>query len=262
MGTGDRYRNIIIISFILLIICIAALFISIWNLLGRNPAVHAGPALYFLILLILFLATLMFLFHLLNEKLNPTATPPEKEDIFPGPSYEPPQVKGQETPFEVDLDQIAESIIPRISVKETLEEYSETILLNLARYFEFVQGILYLKDRKTQEYKPIAAYAHASDKPPEPFRAGDGIPGQVAKSKSMMIITAIPEGYLKVQSGLGEASPGNLVIIPLLLNKETIGVIEFASFQTPDKEMEWTFRNLAKILSNAFVSKLKSIENK
>ena len=43
-----------------------------------------------------------------------------------------------------------------------------------------------------------------------------------------------------------------------MLNKETIGIIELASFHSLDKETEWTFKNLAKIIGNSLVTKLKS----
>mgnify|MGYP001824916615 CR=1 FL=1 len=74
----------------------------------------------------------------------------------------------------------------------------------------------------------------------------------------MVNITSIPEGYLQVESGLGSSSPDNLLIIPLLLNKETIGIIELASFHSLDGETEWTFKNLSKIIGNSLVTKLKS----
>ena len=51
-------------------------------------------------------------------------------------------------------------------------------------------------------------------------------------------------------------------IIPLLLNKETIGIIELASFHALDEETEWTFKNLSKIIGNAIVTKIKSAEKK
>ena len=136
------------------------------------------------------------------------------------------------------------------------------VIVNLARHFEIVQGIIYLKQSKSKEFKPVCTYAYTSENAPPSFQTGEGLPGQVAKNKAMMIITSIPEGYLQVQSGLGIASPENLLIIPLLLNKETIGIIELASFHSLDKKTEWTFRNLAKIIGNSIVTKIKSTEKK
>ena len=165
-------------------------------------------------------------------------------------------------PFEVDIDEIAKIIIPRNNSRESIEDYAESILQNLAKHFDFVQGIIYLKDPRTKEFSSVATYAYTSERNPAPFMAGDGIPGQVAKNKTMVNISDIPEGYLQVQSGLGSSSPGNLLVIPLLLNKEAIGIIELASFHSLDNETEWTFKNLSKIIGNSLVTKLKSAGKK
>lgn len=257
MGKEDRYRIVIIISFILLVICSLVLLISIWNKLSTLPGIHSGTGLYLLVFFILLLATVIFVLHLFEERDILFPHEPERDDIL---IKEPPAVSSiepYEAPFEVDIDEIAESIVPRLNKKESIELYAESILQNLVKYFEFVQGIIYLKDDKTKEFRAISTYAYTSDKDPAPFKAGEGIPGQVAKNKTMLNITTIPEGYLQVQSGLGSSSPDNLLIIPLLLNKETIGIIELASFHSLDKETEWIFKNLAKIIGNALVTKLK-----
>ena len=262
MGKGDRYRIVIIISFILLVICSLILLISLWNNVSMDPANRTGPGMYFLVIIILILATVIFVSHLLEERQVLFGPESDLDKLLTeGPSVDQAP-EPYKAPFEVDLDEIAENIIPRISTKESMEDYSESILLNLARYFEFVQGIIYLKDPQTKEFRSIATYAYTSDRDPAPFMAGEGIPGQVAKNKTMVNITSIPEGYLQVQSGLGSSSPGNLLVIPLLLNKETIGIIELASFHSLNKETEWTFKNLAKIIGNSLVTKLKSAGKK
>ncbi len=166
------------------------------------------------------------------------------------------------TPFEVDLDLLAESIIPRIDPKEKTEDYAERILRNLSKHFEIVQGVFFLRNPNTKQFESISTFAYTSDKKPSSFKVGEGITGQVAKNKTLMHLTSIPEGYLKIQSGLGKSSPTNLLIIPLLLNKETIGIIELASFQVFDEETVWTFKNLAKIIGNAIVTKVKAGDNK
>jgi hypothetical protein len=263
MGTGDRYRLIIVISFILLIICSFFLLISIWNNLSLNPEIHSGPGMYLLVAIIIFLASVIFVMHLFEEREFSTST--DNHEDIPGSTVDLSGETAPEpykAPFEVDIDEIAEAIIPRINKSESLEDYAESILLNMARQFEFVQGIIYMKDPKTQEFRSVSTYAYTSETEPPSFKAGDGIPGQVAKNKTMMNLSSLPEGYLQVQSGLGKTSPDNLLIIPLLLNKETIGIIELASFRSLDKETEWTFKNLARIISNAFVTKLKSAGKK
>ena len=263
MDKEDRYRTIIIISYILLIICSVILLVGLWNKLSMNPDVHVGNGLYFLVFAIVIMASAIFILHLLEE--NRVSFTREPETKFTDDTTDAPVEQSVESliaPFDVDIDVLADSIVPRTDPKESIGDYAERILLNLARHFEIVQGIIFLKNAKTQQFESLCTFAYTSDKDPAPFTIGDGISGQVAKNKTFMNLTSIPEGYLQIQSGLGNASPDNLLIIPLLLNKETIGIIELASFHTFDKKTEWTFKNLSKIIANAIITKTKSAVKK
>ena len=263
MEKGDRYRLVIIISFIFLVICAVILLAGLWNNITMNPDVRAGNGLYFLVFAILILATAIFILHILEERQ--ILIPSEQESELADDSkktVEEPAIEAFAAPFEVDIDELAGNMIPRINQQESIKDFAERILLNISKHFEIVQGIIYLKNANTQEFESLCTYAYTSDKDPEPFKVGDGLPGQAAKNKTIMNLTSIPQGYLVIQSGLGNSSPNNLMIIPLLLNKETIGIIELASFHPLDMETEWTFRNLAKIIGNALITKIKSAEKK
>jgi len=263
MNTRDRLKIIIIISFILLIICAVILFIGLWNKLSMNTDVQIGNGMYFLVLSITILASTIFVAHMLEESRDNLQTTEENNmmDKDLGDTNEP--LPGTyNAPFEVDLDLLAEGIIPRIDTKENIEDYTERILRNMSKHFEVVQGVFFLKNQNTKEFESRSTFAYTADKKPSSFKVGEGISGQVAKNKTLLHLTSIPEGYLKIQSGLGKSSPTNLLIIPLLLNKETIGIIELASFKVFDDETVWTFRNLAKIIGNAIVTKVKAAERK
>ena len=84
----------------------------------------------------------------------------------------------------------------------------------------------------------------------------------MAKNKTIMNVNHIPENYISVGSGLGSSSAGNLLIVPLLLNKEAIGIIELFSFKEFVEQTEWTFKNLAKIIANSLITKLKAHQKK
>jgi len=263
MDKEGRYRIVIIISFILLVVCTVILLAGLWNNLSMNPYVRSGNGLFFLVFAIVILAAVIFVLHLLEERRVLFTREPGKEyREGPGDTATEQTIEPYTAPFEVDLDIIAENIVPRIDPKEPVGDYAERILLNLARHFEIVQGLFYLKNSKTQEFEVLCTYAYTAEKDPAPFMLGDGITGQVAKNKTILNLTSIPEGYLQIQSGLGSSSPDNLLLIPLLLNKETIGIIELASFHPLDDETEWTFKNLSKIIGNAIITKIKSAGKK
>jgi signal transduction histidine kinase/HAMP domain-containing protein/CheY-like chemotaxis protein len=77
----------------------------------------------------------------------------------------------------------------------------------------------------------IAGYGlRAGKAAPTQYRLGQSLIGQVARSKRSVIVADLPEGYVKISSGLGEAPPTNLAIVPILFEDQVLGVIELASF--------------------------------
>ncbi|MBW4505015.1 MAG: response regulator [Scytonematopsis contorta HA4267-MV1] len=62
------------------------------------------------------------------------------------------------------------------------------------------------------------------------FRLGEGLVGQCAFEKERILLTQVPNDYIRISSGLGEASPVNIVVLPILYEKQVTGVIELASF--------------------------------
>ena len=86
------------------------------------------------------------------------------------------------------------------------------------------------------------------------YRFGEGLVGQVAKQGSGVIIDEVPDGYIKILSGLGRATPTYLMIHPLRCDESVVGVVEIASFTkftTQQKEyVEMSLDRLALKLAN------------
>ncbi|HEX8007653.1 MAG TPA: HAMP domain-containing protein, partial [Trebonia sp.] len=77
----------------------------------------------------------------------------------------------------------------------------------------------------------IAGYGLRADKDaPIQYRIGQALIGQVAKSKRSIMVDDIPPGYIKISSGLGEAPPASLAVLPIMFEGQVLGVIELASF--------------------------------
>ena len=62
------------------------------------------------------------------------------------------------------------------------------------------------------------------------YEVGEGLIGQSVASGRTLYIDDVPDGYIKIISGLGSASPRYLLITPLRKNDQVIGAIELASF--------------------------------
>ena len=75
---------------------------------------------------------------------------------------------------------------------------------------------------------------------PIQYRLGQSLIGQAARSKRSIVAADLPEGYVKISSGLGEAPPANLAVLPILFEDQVLGVIELASF-TPFTQVHTDF---------------------
>lgn len=62
------------------------------------------------------------------------------------------------------------------------------------------------------------------------FEFGEGLIGQSAASGNTLYVDDVPEGYVKIVSGLGSASPKYLLIVPIRQQNQVLGIVELASF--------------------------------
>ena len=111
---------------------------------------------------------------------------------------------------------------------------ADEIIQNLVNYLNAAQGGLYFfNDEQTDNIhlELVAAFAYDRKKHiKHSFQLGEGLVGTAALEKEKVFITEIPEEYLTITSGLGEASPRSILLIPLKIEEEVLGVVELASF--------------------------------
>lgn len=62
------------------------------------------------------------------------------------------------------------------------------------------------------------------------YRVGEGLVGRVAAEGKYLYLDELPEGYITVFSGLGNASPRRLALVPVKSESGVKGVIEIATF--------------------------------
>ena len=66
---------------------------------------------------------------------------------------------------------------------------------------------------------------------PTTFKIGEGLVGQSALELKPILITQAPEDYVRITSGLGEAAPVNVIVLPVLFEEQVMAVVELGSFQ-------------------------------
>ncbi|GAC1482150.1 MAG: hypothetical protein PVSMB9_07810 [Candidatus Dormibacteria bacterium] len=116
-----------------------------------------------------------------------------------------------------------------------LATVAELILTELAPLVSAQHGAFYIVQTREGE-EPVlrlaAGYAYqAHNGEIQAFRWGEGLVGQCARDGRRILLSTVPAGYISVRSGLGQASPANIVVLPVLFEGRTKAVIELASVQ-------------------------------
>jgi HAMP domain-containing protein/CheY-like chemotaxis protein/signal transduction histidine kinase len=96
------------------------------------------------------------------------------------------------------------------------------------------QGVIYQTEShsETEELSGLvllSAYANVQDGYNREIGVGEGLIGQCAAEKRRMLITEIPETSVPIRSGLFEAVPRNVIVLPVLFEDRVKAVIELAS---------------------------------
>lgn len=137
--------------------------------------------------------------------------------------------------------------------KDDINELSKTLVSHLVNYLGANQaGIFVVNDENAEDQylELTGAYAYERDKHIEmKVQKGEGLIGQCWLEKKRIFMTDIPDSYINITSGLGEASPNCVIILPLPYNEDILGVLEMASF-TKFSEAEIQFlEDLAKTIA-------------
>ncbi|MEU0435631.1 HAMP domain-containing protein [Streptomyces sp. NPDC006290] len=98
------------------------------------------------------------------------------------------------------------------------------------------------EDEEAYELRMLGSYGYSMGSMPTSFRPGEALIGTAAQEKRTILVENAPSGYLKISSGLGEAPPAQVIVLPVLFEGTVLGVIELASF-TPFTQIQKDFLN-------------------
>ncbi|MBF0518167.1 MAG: response regulator [Nitrospirae bacterium] len=110
---------------------------------------------------------------------------------------------------------------------------SQKLIVFISEYMGALIGAIYLTQKDQKNLKLIGTYAHTKRKClSNEFAFGEGVIGQAALEKQSILLTEVPEDYIKIVSGIGGRVPSNILVTPLIYNGEVKGVIELGAFTT------------------------------
>jgi PAS domain S-box-containing protein len=126
-----------------------------------------------------------------------------------------------------------------------LVKLADEIIRNLVKYLDANQGAIYIVDDVDAEVEPTMSMkaCYAWDKKKflnHQIHKGEGLAGQAWQEGDIIYLTEVPDNYIRIVSGLGDANPTSILIVPLKVNDDIFGVVEIASFSVfEDFEIEF-----------------------
>lgn len=118
---------------------------------------------------------------------------------------------------------------------DNTDQLSNELIREVVKYTESNQGSLFLleKDQNGEEYlKLTACYAYDRKKYIDKrIEIGESLVGQCFVEKDIILMTNVPQNYVQITSGLGQANPTCIILVPLISNEQITGVLELAAFE-------------------------------
>ncbi|RLV09706.1 hybrid sensor histidine kinase/response regulator [Streptomyces griseocarneus] len=123
--------------------------------------------------------------------------------------------------------------------RRDLEDVAGLIMSELTPVVSAQHGAFFLamptglggEEEDGYELRMLGSYGYSRGSMPTSFQPGETLIGTAAQEKRTILVENVPPGYLKIASGLGEAPPAHVIVLPVLFEGQVLGVIELASFQ-------------------------------
>lgn len=150
---------------------------------------------------------------------------------------------------------------------DNMDNLSRNVLKNIISYLNVNQGAIYILNETNDSHKFFemkSAIAYNREKYLKTnFDSNEGLVGRCAFEKLPVYLKEIPEEYIKLTSGLGQAEPNYLLLVPFIFNDKVYGVIEIASFnEIPAHQIEFVTtlgENIASTISNVRINEQTGI---
>ncbi|MEX2496674.1 MAG: HAMP domain-containing protein [Woeseia sp.] len=113
-----------------------------------------------------------------------------------------------------------------------LKAVAEMLLSELAPLVRAQHGVIYVATETSRgpTLRQLASYADSSSgNRPREYAFSEGLIGQCAKERKPLFISKIPPDSIRIASGIVDALPQNLIVLPVLFEGQVKAVVELAS---------------------------------
>jgi HAMP domain-containing protein/signal transduction histidine kinase/CheY-like chemotaxis protein len=118
--------------------------------------------------------------------------------------------------------------------QKDLHTVCRLILTELAPVVSAQHGLFYVLDSGRDELRLMLVASYGSrgqSSLGSQLELGEGLVGQCAVDKEKILLSNVPHDYVRIFSGLGSASPQNILVLPVIFEGQVKGVLELASFE-------------------------------
>jgi CHASE3 domain sensor protein len=126
-------------------------------------------------------------------------------------------------------------LITLIQNQRDIKELGNSVVKYIVRYTKSNQACMFVvpveQERNNEYLQLVACYAWDRKRYVNmKMQKREGLIGQCWHEAEPILLTNVPEDYIQISSGLGDASPRSVYITPIKMNNVVYGVLELASF--------------------------------
>lgn len=155
--------------------------------------------------------------------------------------------------FDSGIKQVSEMLYQA----DLMDELPQHIVTFFVKHLNANQAAIFVKDFENQEVEFIqtGTYAYGRKKyVTSNISLKEGLVGQCADEKETIFMTDVPQNYIKITSGLGEATPRCVAIVPFMQNNEVVAVLEICSFSVFTSHEIQFLETAGKNIASAFLN--------
>ncbi|OGV54629.1 MAG: hypothetical protein A2X49_09440, partial [Lentisphaerae bacterium GWF2_52_8] len=140
------------------------------------------------------------------------------------------------------------AIYDRLRGEQEVRGLADNLLRGLKEQIDFQVGAIYVAGEQRLLFLAGSYALHPTARVREKCRFGEGLVGQAALDRHTIMVSNLPEDYIRISSGVGEAAPRFLLAMPFIFEGRVKGVLELGSFnEFKEKELELLERLTATI---------------
>ncbi|MEO6250275.1 MAG: response regulator [Luteimonas sp.] len=130
-------------------------------------------------------------------------------------------------------------ISQRLQTAASIPGFADALTAELAPRIQAGVAAFHVPREQDTGLKQAGGYGLQANDPNAPAPVtGRGLVEQCALERKPITLTAIPDDYLHVQSGLGESAPKVITLLPVQTHNVLMGVLEFGSFESPNQAQQ------------------------